>query len=365
MSIMIPVYKPSLNGNEKKYVIDCLDSTWISSKGQYIEKFESGFKEYIGIKNATAVCNGTVALHLALIALGIGPGDEVIVPTLTYIASVNTIKYCGATPIFVDSNKETWQIDLKDVKQKLSPNTKAVIAVHLYGHPCDLKGLRRLCDENSIFLVEDCAEAIGSKYEGKHVGTFGDISTFSFFGNKTITTGEGGMVVTNDTTLHNRAVHFKGQGLAYHRQYWHDVIGYNYRMTNICAAIGLAQLEQIDEILLRKSKIAKIYFDNLSNEHLEFHLPIGDVFHSYWMVTILTKLEENRDKLREYLSKNNIETRPMFFPVHTMPMYSAKFERHINAENIASRGINLPSFPDLTDDELNLIINTCQQFFQG
>ncbi|EFG9803382.1 GDP-perosamine synthase RfbE/PerA, partial [Escherichia coli] len=241
-----PVYQPSLTGKEKEYVNECLDSTWISSKGNYIQKFENKFAEQNHVQYATTVSNGTVALHLALLALGISEGDEVIVPTLTYIASVNAIKYTGATPIFVDSDNETWQMSVSDIEQKITNKTKAIMCVHLYGHPCDMEQIVELAKSRNLFVIEDCAEAFGSKYKGKYVGTFGDISTFSFFGNKTITTGEGGMVVTNDKTLYDRCLHFKGQGLAVHRQYWHDVIGYNYRMTNICAAIGLAQLEQAD-----------------------------------------------------------------------------------------------------------------------
>lgn len=218
MQIKIPVYQPSLRGNEKKYVNDCLDSTWISSKGEYISKFESGFAKYIDVRNAASVCNGTVAIHLALMVLGVGQGDEVIVPTLTYIASVNAIAYTGAIPVFVDSLPDTWQVDPADVRRKITQQTKAIMAVHLYGHACDMNTLQTICSENRLFLIEDCAEAVGSLYKEKHVGTFGDISTFSFFGNKTITTGEGGMVVTNDDTLHQRAVHFKGQGLAKHRE---------------------------------------------------------------------------------------------------------------------------------------------------
>ena len=237
----IPIYQPSLSGNERRYILECLDSTWISSKGKFIGEFERGFAGFVGVRHSATVSNGTVALHLALVALGIGPGDEVIVPTLTYIASVNAITYTGATPVFVDSLEDTWQMDPDDVRRKISPKTRAIMAVHLYGHPCDMDALQSIAREHSVYLVEDCAEAIGTLYRGKHVGTFGDVGTFSFFGNKTITTGEGGMVVTNDETLHERAVHFRGQGLAAHRQYWHDVIGYNYRMTNICAALGVAR----------------------------------------------------------------------------------------------------------------------------
>jgi perosamine synthetase len=352
----IPVYQPSLNGNEKKYVNECLDSTWISSKGKFVSEFESSFAEYVGVKNATTVSNGTVAIHLALLALGIGEGDEVIVPTLTYISSVNTIVYTSATPVFVDSLQDSWQIDPQDVIKKITPRTKAVMAVHLYGHPCDMDALVEICKKNNLFLIEDCAEAIGTLYKGKHVGTFGDVSTFSFFGNKTITTGEGGMVITNDETLHDRAVHFKGQGLAKHRQYWHDVIGYNYRMTNICAAIGLAQLENVAIVLAEKKRVADTYRRCLENTSVIFHNPIGsDIYHSYWMCSILAQDAKQRDLVRTHLENEGIETRPLFYPVHTMPMYSTQYQRHPVAENLGWRGMNLPSYPGLKTEEIEFI----------
>lgn len=364
MQFEIPIYRPSLTGNEKKYVNDCLESTWISSKGKYLSLFENSFAEFIGVKHAAAVSNGTVALHVALLALGVGSGDEVIVPTLTYISSVNAIKYTGATPVFVDSLSDTWQMDPEDVNNKISEKTKAIMVVHLYGHPCDMDSLSSIAKKNTLFLIEDCAEAIGSKYKGETVGTFGDIAAFSFFGNKTITTGEGGMVVTNDETLHDRVVHFKGQGLAKHREYWHDVVGYNYRMTNICAAIGLAQLEQVNNFLQRKLEIAAKYKKAFKKSGIEFHQSHPDVTHSYWMCSILVADAQQREPLRNNLKSKGIETRPLFYPVHTMPMYSDKFQRHIVAEDIAWRGINLPSFPQLKDRQLDSIINTLNRFFR-
>jgi len=360
----IPVYQPSLSGNEKKYVNECLDSTWISSKGKFVNEFESRFASYTGIKHATSVCNGTVALHLALVALGIGPGDEVIVPTLTYIASVNAIAYTGATPVFVDSLPDTWQMDPEDVCRKITPHTKAVMAVHLYGHPCDMDRITTIAKEHGLFVVEDCAEAFGSRYKGQHVGTFGDISTYSFFGNKTITCGEGGMVVTNDETLFDRAAHFKGQGLAKHREYWHDVIGYNYRMTNICAAIGLAQLEQADDFIAKKRQIAEWYKEGLKGLPVTVHGEFGDVRNSYWMVSILVDEPEERDPLRDALAKAGVETRPLFYPVHTMPMYAAKFQRHTIAENLGWCGINLPSWPELNNGSVRFISNAISDHFK-
>lgn len=364
MDIKIPIYKPDLTGKEKEYVLDCLDSTWISSKGKYISLFEDAFAKYIDVKHAASVCNGTVALHLALLALGVGQGDEVIVPTLTYIASVNAISYVGAIPVFCDSLPGNWQMDPADVEKKITAKTKAVMAVHLYGHPCDMDALSKICKAKEIFLIEDCAESIGSEYKGKKTGTFGDISTFSFFGNKTITTGEGGMVVTNDETLIKRARHFKGQGLAQHREYWHDVIGYNFRMTNIEAAIGLAQLEKVNLFIEKKLAIANQYKEAFKNGPVQFHQADDNVLHTYWMCSILVPEAGDREKLRKYLAEKGIETRPLFYPIHTMPMYSHNFQKHAVAEDLGWRGINLPSYPGLNSDEMKLIIDSIREFYK-
>ena len=362
MEIKYPVYQPSLNGNEKKYVNECLDSSWISGKGKFINEFETAFAKYIGTKHATTVCNGTVALHLALEALGIGEGDEVIVPTLTYIASVNAITYTGAKAVFVDSLQDSWQMDPDDVTKKITASTRAIMCVHLYGHPCDMDKLVNITSENNLFLIEDCAEAIGSIYKGKHVGTFGDVATFSFYGNKTITTGEGGMVVTNDETLHDRLVHLKGQGLAKYREYWHDAIGYNYRMTNICAAIGLAQLERIDETLAKKKQIADWYKECLIGSQFEFHIESENIVNSYWMCTVLIPEGMDRHALKVFLMEHGIETRPMFYPIHTMPIYSQKYEKHQTAESLARRGMNLPSYPGLRKEDIIEIVEIIMQY---
>lgn len=360
--IRIPVYQPSLNGNERKYVDECIDTSWISSKGEFVSKFEQSFANYIGVDYATGVCNGTVAIHLALLTLGIGAGDEVIVPTFTYIASVNPIKQVGATPVFVDSNRDTWQMDVDDIIAKITPKTKAIIAVHLYGYPCEMDTIMDIAREHNLFVIEDCAEAIGTKYKGKYCGSYGDIAAFSFFGNKTITCGEGGMVVTNDPMLYDRSVRFKGQGLAKYREYWHDIMGYNYRMTNIQAAIGLAQLEQVETFLQKKQNVASWYVKYLKGISVEFHNTSDEVFHSYWMCSILVEKASMRDGLREYLKENGIETRPTFYPVHTMPMYSEKYQKHAVAEDIALRGINLPSYPGLTEDEVKYICDCISKY---
>jgi perosamine synthetase len=363
MKYKYPVYQPTLSGNEKKYVVECLDSTWISSKGKFIAKFEEEFSTFLNIKYSASVSNGTVALHVALLALGIGPGDEVIVPSFTYIASVNAIYYTGATPVFVDSDPVTWQMNPEEVKQKITSGTKAIMAVHLYGHPCEMDKLVKICTENNLFLVEDCAEAFGSKFNGNLVGGFGDISTFSFFGNKTITTGEGGMVSTDDKELYEKVFHLKGQGLAKGKEYFHDVIGYNYRMTNICAALGCAQLERADEIISKKRQIADWYKEFLTDLPLKLHIESENTFHTFWMITIMVDETGHRDELREYLKQNEIETRPGFFPVHKMPMYIKNNEVLPVAESLGGRGINLPSYPELTKDDVQFISNTVKQFY--
>ncbi len=359
----IPIYQPDLSGNEKKYVNECLDTSWISSRGRFVTEFEQLFARRIEVQHAASVSNGTVALHLALMSLGIGPDDEVIVPTLTYIASANAVAYTGAKPVFVDSLRGTWQIDPEDVRHHITPRTRAIMPVHLYGQACDMDSLMEIAAEHRLFIVEDCAEAFGTMYKGRHVGTFGDISTFSFFGNKTITTGEGGMVVSNDKTLIERARHLKGQGLAAHREYWHDVVGYNYRMTNIQAAIGLAQLERADEFIGRKRNLAARYTAALKGLPVEVHKEARDTVHSYWMFSILVERAEQRDALREHLAKDGIETRPLFYPMHTMPMYAHNYRKHAVAEDLAWRGINLPSWPGLSDKQVATIVGSVRSFY--
>lgn len=350
----IPVYQASLVGNEKKYVNECLDSTWISSKGKFVSQFEDNFAAYLKVSGATSVSNGTVALHLALEALGIGRGDEVIVPTLTYIASVNAIAMTGAVPVFVDSIKDTWNIDYKQISDKITKKTKAVMVVHLYGLPCEMDEIVNICQANNLYLIEDVAEAFGSKYKDRYAGSFGDISTFSFFGNKTLTTGEGGMVVSNNRSIIERAAYLKSQAVSNVREYWHDEIGYNYRMTNICAAIGLAQLEKADTILAKKRELAFWYKTELSGLPIQFQEDKLDIFNSFWMVSILLDSQELRDKVRAALKDSGIETRPLFYPAHTMSAFKSE-DSYPVAESLSKRGINLPSYPDLVKSDVIFI----------
>ena len=361
--MIISVYQPSLTGNEKKYVNDCIDTSWISSKGKYNDLFSERFAGYIGVNYATTVANGTLALHLALMALGIGKGDEVIVPSFTYIASANAVKYTSAEVVFADSVKDSWQIDPEDIEKRITSKTKAIMPVHLYGHPCEMDRIMEIAKKHRLFVIEDCAEAIGSEYKGQKVGSFGDIAAFSFFGNKTITCGEGGMVLTNNKTLYERAMHIKSQGLADHREYWHDIIGYNYRMTNIAAAIGLAQLEQIDKFIDRKIEISEIYKKELIGLPIKVHQSTGDVKHTYWMVSISCNNLDDRECLRGYLKEKGVETRPTFYPVHTMPMYDDKYQSLPVAEELGWSGMNLPSYPGVKDEEVKYVCDSIKEYF--
>lgn len=354
----IPVSKPALIGREMEYVHDCLDSTWISSNGKYIDLFEKRFAEYLGVKHALSCCNGTVALHLSLLALGIGPGDEVIVPTLTYVATANAVRYTGATPVLADAEPGTWNIDAEKIEPLITAKTKAIIPVPLYGHPCDMDRINEIAKKNSLYVIEDAAEALGAHYKGRLSGSIADISTFSFYGNKTLTTGEGGMVVTNNDDLSSRVRLLKGQGMDLHRRYWFPVVGYNYRMTNIEAAIGLAQLENVSIFLEKRRLIAQWYNEYLKNIP-GIVLPVEKVYalHSYWMYTILIEEEfgRNRDQTMDMLQKNGVETRPMFYPMHIMPVYKQDSAMLKCAEELASKGMNLPTFYGLREDDVKFI----------
>ena len=361
-TIKIPVYKPLLVGKEHEYVKQCLDSSWISSKGEFVSRFEENFSQYINA-HATTVANGTVALHLALLALGLGVGDEIIVPTFTYIASVNSIAYVGATPIFVDSLKDSWNLDPIEIRKKLTARTKAIMVVHIYGNPCAMDEIVTICKEHNLLLIEDAAEAFGSKYRNKYVGTFGDISTFSFFGNKTITTGEGGMVVAKDPKIIAKVCKLKSQSVSATKEYWHDEIGFNYRMTNVCAAIGVAQLEEADSIIQKKRLLTEWYKNALQNCQFSFQKEDDAIFNTYWMVSLVAANNAVRDGIREYLKQHGVETRPFFYPAHTMPVFKTDNSYPI-AEELSKCGLNLPSYPGLTKEEVEYICVLIKTFIR-
>lgn len=359
----IPVYEPSITEREKAYVIDCLDTSWISSLGKYIERFENGIAQRLDVPHAIAVSNGTVALHLAYHCLGLGPGDEVLVPSFTYIASVNAIAQTGATPVFVESRPDDWLIDLEDAARKVTSRTRAIVPVHLYGMVCDMPAVMDLARAHGLFVIEDTAEALGSTLRGKAAGTFGDVGTLSFFGNKTLTTGEGGMVVASDDALSEQLRRAKGQGQAVGRRYWHDIMGFNYRMTNICAAIGFAQLERLDETLRRKQEIAALYRRLLADTPVAFQATPDGVESSEWLVSLLLPDGADRERIGERMRARKTDTRPVFHCAHEMPVFRQVCDLPVG-ENIARRGMSLPSFPTMTNVMVERVADALQEALQ-
>jgi perosamine synthetase len=351
---VIPIYQPTVGERERAYVLEALDSTWISSRGKFLDRFEREFPDFVGAQHGVGTANGTVSLHLAFAALGLGPGDEVVVPTFTYVASVNAIAYTGATPVFVDSDPVTWNLDPSQVESAITPRTRAIEAVHLYGHPAEMDPILELARERGLFVVEDAAEAHGARYKGRPVGSLGTVGSFSFFGNKIITTGEGGMLVTNDQALADTARHLRGQGVSPVRTYWHDVLGFNYRMTNIAAAIGCAQLERVEETLAAKRELAARYrerLDGVPGVGLQDEADWATAVH--WMNSILVD-PAVRDPLMAFLRDRGIETRPFFHPAHTLPMYPSRASFPV-AERLGASGINLPSWPGLSEEQVDEI----------
>jgi len=355
---LIPVAEPLIGEYELKLVTEAVKSGWVSSKGKFIAEFEEEFAKYIGTEYGIATPNGTAALHLALVSLGIGPGDEVIVPTLTFAAVANAVIYVRAKPVFVDSHPDYWCIDPNKIEEKITKRTKAIIPVHLYGHPCDLEFVIEAARNHELYVVEDCAEAHGAEYKSKKVGSFGDISCFSFYGNKIITTGEGGMCLTNEEKLAERMRVLRDQGMRSEKKYWHEVVGFNYRMTNLQAALGVAQLEKIDEFVRRKREIAKTYDSLLKNVRgITLHPEMPWAKNVYWLYSILIHSDNyriNRDELMDVLGENGVETRSFFYPMHIMPPY----KRYVAnsqfpvAEKLSLSGINLPSSVKLKEEEI-------------
>ena len=360
MHDIIPVAAPALWGNEKRYVDECLDSTWISSIGRFIGELEEAFARQHGVGHAMSCSNGTVALHLCLLALGVGPGDEVLVPSLTYVATANAVRYCGAEPIFVDSDLSTWNLDPEDLARKLSPCTKAIIAVHLYGKPAPMQEIMAVARDAGVKVVEDVAEAVGARYRGKPAGSIGDVAAFSFFGNKILTSGEGGMVVTDDPELAARVRQLKGQGQDPQRRYWFPVVGYNYRMTNVQAAIALAQLEKLEEYLVRRDEIAAWYGAELAGTPgLSWPASDGLERSVCWLFSVV--LEGlgggERDGVMAHLQRAGIETRPFFYPCHTLPPYAAGAGAADcpRAELLSARGLSLPTWVGMTREHVHRV----------
>ncbi len=358
---MIPVCEPLLNGREKEYVLDCLDTNWISSAGKYITQFEEKFSQYCGVAHGVACSNGTTAIHLALVALGIGPGDEVIIPDFTLIVSANTVILAGARPVLVDVDPETWCINPELIEEKITPRTRAIMAVHMYGHPCDMDSICAIAKRHGLYVIEDCAEAHGAEINGVKVGSFSDAACFSFYGNKILTTGEGGMVVCNDDKLAERLRLLRNQGFREPR-FVHDVMGFNYRMTNIQAAIGLAQTEMVEEKVAKKCWIGKTYNELLSGCS-EIFLPVERPWakNVYWMygVVLRDSFGRTRDETMSMLRQNGVDTRAFFCPMSLQPVFRGKDPRFPDVSGsypvsmeLWNKGFYLPSGLSLTRKEI-------------
>jgi perosamine synthetase len=372
MKDFIPVCEPLLNGNELKYVDDAVRTGWISSSGDYVNKFESKFAEYVQSKYGIAVCNGTVALHLALVALGIGKNDEVIIPSFTMIATAFAVCYTGATPVFVDADKETWNIDVTKIEEKITKNTKAIIPVHIFGNPCNMDEISKIAKKYNLFVIEDAAEAHGAEYNGKKIGSFSDIACFSFFANKNLTTGEGGMCITNNEEYNKLCRYYKNMcfPLDGTRNYMHENIGFNYRMSNIHAAIGLAQVEKADEyrkLRIRNAQLYKKYLENC--EGIIFQRDTPNSLNVNWMNTIIIddkKYGHTKDELILYLKSNGIDTRLLFKSMNRQPSLR-KFGCDCSGaypitDWLSDNGFYLPSGSNLSEEEISKICSLIKQF---
>lgn len=346
-----PVTEPHLDETDRAHLLDAFDSGWISSQGPYLARFEADFARFTGTSHALATANGTVALHMALLALGVQPGDEVIVPTFTYVATANAVAYCGATPVLVDCEIDTWNLDTEAVESAITRRTVGVLPVHLYGMPCDMRGLRSIASRKGLWIVEDAAEAHGASIDGRRVGTFGEIGTFSLYGNKIVTTGEGGVVTTHHAELARRMALYRGQGMDPNRRYWFEVVGHNYRMTNLAAALGVAQMAKIDRLLEAHRQVGAWYREFLLGcDEFVFQEERPGFESAHWLASLRWRSAENRPELRDALltrlAHEGIDTRPFFYPMHAMPVHASK-ERFPVADLVSSSGLNLPSSPRL------------------
>jgi perosamine synthetase len=381
---MIPVCKPWLPGNEKKYVLDALETNWISSAGEYIKKFEDGFAKFCGVKFAVCCSSGFAALHLACAALGLKKGDEVIMPTFTMAACANAVILTGAKPVLVDSENETYNINPEKIEEKITPRTKAIMVVHIYGHPCDMDKIMGIAKKHSLLVIEDCAEAHGAEYNGKKVGGFGDIGCFSFYSNKILTTGEGGMCTTNNPKLAEEINALKSHYLKSGRdsgkgyiksssdKFVHEKIGFNYRMTNLQAAIGTAQVENAEMLINARRSVGKKYNEHLKNASgLILPAEKEGCKSVYWMygIVLSDKVKLSRGEIMEKLRQKGIDTRSFFNPMHRQPAYFNKTTENAPdchgdypiAEKIGERGFYLPSSSNITDEEIKRVCGAVKE----
>ena len=371
MSDFVPVNEPLLNGNEKKYINECIDTGWISSEGPFIARFEEAFAKRVHRKHAIAVCNGTAAIDIAIDALGIGPGDEVILPTFTIISCITQIIRAGAKPVLVDSEADSWNMDVSQIEARITPRTKAILVVHIYGLPADIGAVLNLAARYQLKVIEDAAEMHGQTYDSKPCGSFGDISTFSFYPNKHITTGEGGMVLTDDDALANTLRSLRNLCMQAPRRFVHERLGWNMRMTNMQAALGLAQLERLDEFVERKRAMGKQYQDRLADLR-GVQLPLHENAHAqsiYWVFGLVVNddLAFDAEEAMQQLGALGVGSRPFFWPMHEQPVLQRMGlfhgERYPIAERIARRGFYVPSGMALSSAQIDKVAAALVQVF--
>ena len=356
---MLHVSQPDLSGNEEAYALEAIRSTWISSSGAFVDRFEREFSEFCQTKTAVSVCNGTAALHLALAALDVGPEDEVVVPALTFVATANAVLYVGAKPVFVDVDPKTWCLDPAKFEAAITSRTRAVIPVHLYGHPADMDPIVQIATENSIVVIEDAAQAHGARYKGRPVGSLGDLGTFSFYGNKIISCGEGGAVVDPSGTADPMLRLLRGQGMDPKRRYYHSVVGYNYRLTNVACAILCAQLERAEAMLGDRAMICGQYRRGLPSHCLVQGVqPWAQP--ASWIMCVVFESVDQRHRVQIALADAKIETRPFFIPMHRLPHYLDLLgpQSLPVSERLAERGLCLPTYPGLSADEVDRVLET-------
>ena len=366
---MIPVNSIRFGGNEKKYLAQCIDDGWVSSEGPFVRKLESSFAAYHDMQHGIAVSNGTAALELALKSLNVNAEDEVILPTFTIMSCALAVIRSGAKPVFVDCDSRTWNMSPTDVLSKINSKTKAIMCVHIYGLPVDMQRILEVAQEKGIKIIEDCAELLGQRYFNKTVGSFGDISIFSFYANKHVTSGEGGMIVCNDTQIADQCRYYRNLCFEQTRRFMHNDLGWNYRLSNLQAAVGLAQFEQLNETIARKREIGLRYTELLSScEYLELPLsstPYAD--NIYWVYGVVLKDEVEFDAIEamKRLHAKGVETRPFFWCLHEQPVFKNLYDSNsfINSERIARRGFYIPSGPGLTDSQLIKVVESLHDIF--
>jgi perosamine synthetase len=372
MKNFIPVNRPILDGNEKKYLIECIDSGWISSEGPFVKRFEDEFAAKVGRKYGIAVCNGTAALDAVIEALNIGEGDEVIMPTFTIISCVSQLIRNKAVPIFIDSDPLTWNMDTSKIEGRISKKTKAILVPHIYGLPADMDPIIELAKKYKLKIIEDAAEMHGQNYKSKQCGSFGDVSTFSFYSNKNMTTGEGGMIVTDDLDLAERCRSLRNLCFQSHKRFIHEQLGWNLRMTNMQAALGVAQLERLDEFVLKKREIGRCY-NSLLRDIKGLRLPLEKTDYAeniYWVygIVIDDECEMSATSAMEWLSQKGIGTRPFFYPMHLQPVLrkiqSIKVESFPNAEKLYKKGFYIPSGLGVKKYEIEMVSQALHELFK-